>query len=418
MRLVYRAEWVTDEDLAVLQPEAEKLFQKRSAKENIRLSNGAVITTWTYDGWRGRLPPHTVDARNASRSVAATWTTIPEDYRKLVRERDDQETTIPVAKPPAKPQSYHTQVYQALITLGVSQPGPMLDASGDYWKHCQALSIAPQVCAATIYATEKHKHHVTSTTINEAKEEADAKWRRAGGRGWEWDPPSGGQYVVTPTGSEDVGEEAWELIYFPKAGGHRSVGFFSNAGTAKAEAERHELPYAEEGDPSAMEGAAAPVCETCIPWRKVSRDPVENDTIAKLDKTLQTPLDVYACVGDDLNRETQEVFLVLPVNIHGKLMGPAYEVARGQRDRVAVGIDNVMDAASDARCAGYFVVHCHPGGAARPSKADIKLTEDIRKATPPGRKFLDHLVVAPSSIYSCVEKRLYKVKTSRSTPRP
>jgi hypothetical protein len=273
--------------------------------------------------------------------------------RKKASERDDQETTIPAAKPPAKPQGYHTQVYQALITLGVSQPGPMLDASGDYWKHCQALSIAPQVCAATIYATEKHKHHVTSTTISEAKE---------------------------------------GLI---------------------------------EGDPSAMEGAderkqtePAPSCETCIPWQKVKRDPVENETFMKLDKTLQTPLDVYACIGDDLNRETQEVFLVLPVNIHGKLMGPAYEVARGQRDRVAVGIDNVMDAASDARCAGFFVAHGHPGGSARPSKADIKLTEDIRKATPPGRKFLDHLVVAPSSIYSCVEKRLYRVKTSRSTPKP
>lgn len=342
--------------------------------------------------------------------------------RNKARERDDQPTAVlPPPEPPPKPRSYHTQVYQSLITLGVSQPGPMLDASGDYWKHCQLLRIAPEVCAATIYATERHKHHVTSTTISEAREVV-AKWRRAGSRGWEWDPPSGGQYVVTPTGSEDVGEKAWELIYFPETGGHRSVGFFSNAGTAKAEAERHELPYAEEGDPSAMEEmprgpggvqsqiAAKTECETCIPWRKVSRDPVENDTIAKLDKTLQTPLDVYACVGDDLNRETQEVFLVLPVNIHGKLMGPAYEVARGQRDRVAVGIDNVMDAASDARCAGFLVAHGHPGGSARPSKADIKLTDEIRKATPPGRKFLDHCVISQAGVYSIVERKFYKVK--------
>jgi hypothetical protein len=159
--------------------------------------------------------------------------------------------------------------------------------------------------------------------------------------------------------------------------------------------------------------AAEETCKTCIPWQKVSRDGAEHAQFAELSKKfgpIKTPLDVYAVCGDDLNNETQEVFLVLPLNIHGHLMGPAYEVARVQRDRVAVGIDNVMDAASDARCAGYLVVHAHPGGSAQPSKADRKLTDEIKKATPPGRVFIDHVVIAPKSAFSIVENKMYKVK--------
>jgi RadC-like JAB domain-containing protein len=165
---------------------------------------------------------------------------------------------------------------------------------------------------------------------------------------------------------------------------------------------------ATEGDASAM----SETCKTCIPWQKVSRDGQEHAEFAELSKRyglIKTPVEVYAVVGDDLNNETQEVFLLLPLNIHGNLMAPPYEIARGQRDRVAVGIDNVMDAASDARCAGFLVCHQHPGGSPKPSKKDIQLTKDIRKATPPGRTFVDHVIIGPKKAYSVTESKLYEI---------
>jgi hypothetical protein len=155
------------------------------------------------------------------------------------------------------------------------------------------------------------------------------------------------------------------------------------------------------------------VCSTCIPWIKVSRDPAQHAAIAELAKKfgkIKTPRDIYAIVGDDLNRETQEVFLVIALNVHARLMCAPYEIARGQRDRVAVGIDNVMDAASDARCSAFLVCHQHPGDSPEPSEADWKLFKDIVKATPPGRVCIDSLVVTPGAIYSCAEKKLYKIK--------
>jgi DNA repair protein RadC len=116
-------------------------------------------------------------------------------------------------------------------------------------------------------------------------------------------------------------------------------------------------------------------------------------------------------VGPELVAESQEVFILIALDIHGKMICPPYEIARGQRDRVTVGIDNVMDAASDARCAGFIVAHPHPGGTARPSKADIALTKEIKASTPKGRVFIDHVVVTPGCAYSIVESRAYKIKT-------
>jgi hypothetical protein len=181
-----------------------------------------------------------------------------------------------------------------------------------------------------------------------------------------------------------------------------------------------EMPRGEGGVQSQIAARMQPetkiedvACTTCIPWIKVSRDPAQHAAIAELAKKfgkIKTPRDIYAIVGDDLNRETQEVFLVIALNVHSRLMCPPYEIARGQRDRVAVGIDNVTDAASDARCAAYCVVHNHPGDSPEPSEADWKLYKDIVKATPPGRVCIDSLVVTPGSIYSCADKKFYKVK--------
>jgi hypothetical protein len=188
--------------------------------------------------------------------------------------------------------------------------------------------------------------------------------------------------------------------------------------------EAEEMPRGEGGVQSQIAARMQPVevtpdksaCVTCIPWIKVSRDPAQHAAIAELAKKfgkIRTPRDVYAIVGDDLNRETQEVFLVIALNVHSRLMCAPYEIARGQRDRVAVGIDNVMDAASDARCAAFLVCHQHPGDSPEPSEADWKLYKDIVKATPPGRVCIDSLVVGPASIYSCAEKKLHKIAASR-----
>jgi hypothetical protein len=431
-------------------------------------------------------------------------------------DRHDAPTPIPSGAPPAKARDYQTQVYQSLADLGAGSPDALLSASGDYWKNCQKLGIAPQVTAALIYGAERHRHKMSeTTTINEAKEglmESESFEKTVGDPSamgseapktayryadvsfdrlddaqkfaglLEKQASNIGSFVagtkhgatVTTNAAPDViakvlkkhrwkgghkmsstallaaevGSDGWRVgdcrwiydlargLYSIEKRGERyearfvddseykksaTVGKFKSLAAAKTAALDHhktwsanhaeEMPRGEGGIQSQI--AAKTECHTCIPWIKVKRDPKQHADIATLAKKfgpIKTPRDVYAVIGDDMQKETQEVFLVLALNIHSELMAPAYEVARGQRDRVAVGIDNVMDAASDARCAAFLVAHGHPGGSPEPSPADIKLTRDIRDATPPGRVFVDHLVVGVKTIYSITEKKLYKIK--------
>ena len=98
-----------------------------------------------------------------------------------------------------------------------------------------------------------------------------------------------------------------------------------------------------------------------------------------------------------MKKETQEVFQVVCVDVHGDLVGYT-EVARGQVSRVAVDIEDVLGAvlAVRPRPTAFAVAHCHPSGKARPSQADRRLTEEIKaaaKAAMPNTVFMDHLVI-------------------------
>ncbi len=547
------------DDMVLLQKMGSKLPQDHTPPRLVTSFESPKATVFFYSlagwgygetagrGWIYWLTPERAasvgvasEASEPRLSSADAITTPPDESG---RRRIEPTTTVPTPVDiPAR--DYQTQVYQSLIKLGAGMPGPMMDASGDYWKNCQALGIAPQVTAGMIYSAEKHRHEVARTTINEAREESDFASRfdaafdaldRKNGmtnyvglfdlraalpdvsradfdaglhqlrvaRRYTVDFAQSQHHRLTPeqraagilestalgpdllywVARRDAADEAhesptmlgeeWEVIVrrhgasmnkIVEAAGKKAdsveganviFGDFRDDEKAAAFARKitkagfvayygphRELKIgaeatvaSDEGDPSAMEmprgegGVQSQIaarmqppeatpkneadCVTCIPWIKVSRDPAQHAAIAELAKKfgkIKTPRDIYAIVGDDLNRETQEVFLVIALNVHSRLMCAPYEIARGQRDRVAVGIDNVTDAASDARCAAYCVVHNHPGDSPEPSEADWKLYKDIVKATPPGRVCIDSLVVAPGSIYSCAEKKLYKVK--------
>jgi len=125
--------------------------------------------------------------------------------------------------------------------------------------------------------------------------------------------------------------------------------------------------------------------------------------------SARTPEAIYKMVSGPLAKESQEVFLVIPLDLHGEALSRPVEVARGQRDRVSVGISDVMRPVAQFNAKGFVVVHNHPSGHARPSPKDRELTETIRKHTFPDVKFCDHIVVGMDQFYSFEEKKLYKV---------
>jgi DNA repair protein RadC len=409
--------------------------------------------------------------------------------------------------------TYEGEVRRTLLALGSNDPDADLAASHQYWKHCQEIGIDPEVCAATIYTTVRHKHkdtgHAQTATFKEGaasptREDWEVVVKRGGisvdditaaaGRrpsevtagnavfggfrddeqatsfarkmtkaGYTASSGPSREYTLHEEAAEDVGilssadrrrleKESYaktaqshkgkfhgrpavmvelrpgqaqiktldamtdgELVSYARKHGVKDA-HGANEGEAVA-VQTVTTAVAVEGDTSAME--VAPVISEApnacgIPWNKVSRDPkvhASNMELAAKHGAIKTAKDVYALVGPALNKEDQEVFLVIPLNLRGELKSAPYEVARGQRSRVAVDPADVLRAALDAGAEGYLVVHCHPTGKAKPSKADIDLTETLKAATKPYGKslcILDHVVIGNGEAYSIFEKKMYK----------
>lgn len=149
------------------------------------------------------------------------------------------------------------------------------------------------------------------------------------------------------------------------------------------------------------------------PYATVNRDTKELAKGQALGKT-PNPRAIYDLLHDQLSKESQEVFLVVPMSLYGEPISRPVEVARGQRDRVAVSIEDIFRPVIATNAKGFVVVHNHPGLRARPSPKDIELTESIKKkARDYSFHYLDHVIIATSGTkgeyYSFTEDKLTKV---------
>jgi hypothetical protein len=125
------------------------------------------------------------------------------------------------------------------------------------------------------------------------------------------------------------------------------------------------------------------------------------------------PLDsdqkVFEFVRSDFEKLDQEVFSVLGFDLNNDLRVYS-EIARGQRDRVAVTPGDILRPVLIEGCVAYVVCHNHPSGNASPSEQDKSLTALLKKATwpyEPGLTFLDHLVIGSNgTYYSFADRKL------------
>lgn len=147
------------------------------------------------------------------------------------------------------------------------------------------------------------------------------------------------------------------------------------------------------------------------PFITTDRDPKVVDAGKKWGN-MSSPRAVYDALQESMNRESQEVFLVIPVDLHGDPCSPPVEVARGQRDRVSVDASDVMRPVITSNCSGFVVAHNHPSGHAKPSDADISLTKNIRAAAKPYAPviLMDHVIIGRRQFYSIGESKLYHVR--------
>jgi hypothetical protein len=169
----------------------------------------------------------------------------------------------------------------------------------------------------------------------------------------------------------------------------------------------------------ALEGASETVpviheANDAGPYATVNRDTKELAKGQALGMTA-TPRAIYDLLHDQLSKESQEVFLVIPLNLYGKPISRPVEIARGQRDRVTVSIEDILRPVIATNAKGFVVVHNHPGLRAKPSPKDRELTASIKKAAADySFTFLDHVIIATNGkhgeYYSFTENELHTVR--------
>lgn len=103
---------------------------------------------------------------------------------------------------------------------------------------------------------------------------------------------------------------------------------------------------------------------------------------------------VYGC--------RQELFFVILLGPRNKVIGVPREIARGQRDEVALQPNLVFEAAIKEGAKSVIVAHNHPSGDSTPSEEDVSLTQKLVDA---GRVMnipvVDHLILGlPSEGHS------------------
>lgn len=113
---------------------------------------------------------------------------------------------------------------------------------------------------------------------------------------------------------------------------------------------------------------------------------------------VQTTEDVYDLLIPEVYGEKQERFLVVLLGPRNKVLAPPIEIAKGQRDEVALQPNLVFEHPMKEGARAIVVAHNHPSGDPTPSEGDVEVTRNLVAA---GKMMniplLDHLIVGVPS---------------------
>ena len=108
---------------------------------------------------------------------------------------------------------------------------------------------------------------------------------------------------------------------------------------------------------------------------------------------------------DKRTMELQESFKILLLNNSNKVKGIC-QISQGGITGTLVDMRILFATVLKSLSVGLILAHNHPSGKLEPSKADIKLTNKIKKAASYfDIKLLDHLIFAPDGDYFSFKDR-------------
>ena len=126
-------------------------------------------------------------------------------------------------------------------------------------------------------------------------------------------------------------------------------------------------------------------------------------------RPVVTARQVYEMMIPQLKGLPHEECWVLLLNDHQYLLGK-FRSSSGGGNQTVFDLKQIIRTALDKGASALILVHNHPGGNPRPSRADIRHTDAIRRgAAAVALTLLDHVVIADDSFFSFTDDRLYQL---------
>lgn len=112
-----------------------------------------------------------------------------------------------------------------------------------------------------------------------------------------------------------------------------------------------------------------------------------------------------------MSHKQVEEFMVIYLNSKLYLIGEEIQ-QRGTLNQVAIHPREVIKSAMDKGAAAIILVHNHPSGIVKPSRADIEITKNIVQAgSVVDINVLDHLIISKDNVYSFVQNGIIQPQT-------
>lgn len=130
-----------------------------------------------------------------------------------------------------------------------------------------------------------------------------------------------------------------------------------------------------------------------------------NTTINYQGKKIKSPKDIADILMGKMRFEKQEILKIVMLNNQNRII-KITDVARGGINFTKTTMKEILNEAVKVEASSIILTHNHPGGDPTPSMADIKMTEEVEKASKIlGIKLIDHIVIGKMKYVSIFSQR-------------
>lgn len=123
---------------------------------------------------------------------------------------------------------------------------------------------------------------------------------------------------------------------------------------------------------------------------------------------IKRPEDIVSLLMEEMRLEKQEIVKLIILNNKNEIIRMK-NLALGGINSVNMSMKDILSEPIKIQAPKIILVHNHPSGDATPSKADMKMTEEIFKVTELFNiQLLDHIVIGNGTFTSIISKMLTK----------